>query len=319
MSRRPDFFIVGAPRSGTTALFKHLGRHPQIFVPRVKEPLYFGADQELPSDQRRMSLEEYLALFADAGDAVRVGEGSTAYLYSRTAASEIRDFSPDARIIIMLRDPIAVMHAQHSGMVWAGYEPIMDFSTALEAQDRERRLPDRRRSRHGAYYRDIVDFADHVGRYFDTFGRERVHIILFDDWAADTPTAYRKTLEFLEVDPSFVPELGVENPNRRVRSARLHELIAEPPPALQRAARGVVPVPARRKIQRLLTTLNTRVAPREPLDPVLAARLRAEFAPEIERLSTLIGRDLSAWMAAAEDSTVAARTRNGARVGTPRR
>ena len=319
-SRRPDFFIVGAPRSGTTALFEHLGRHPQIFVPRTKEPIFFGADEAFPfSDRHRVTLDEYLALFADAGDALRVGEGSTTYLYSRTAASEIHDFKPDARIIIMLRDPIAVMHAQHSGWVSAGRQPIGDFATALEVQDRQRaglEPPNPRAS--SSHYRDIVDYANHVGTYFDTFGRERVHVILFDDWAADTPTEYRKTLEFLGVDSSFVTELGVVNPNRRVRSPRLHRLIAEPPTAIQGAARTVVPARVRRKLQRLLLALNNRVAPREPLDPAFVATLRTEFAPEIERLSALIGRDLSSWMAAADDSTVAARTRDGVPVTTSR-
>lgn len=314
--RKPDFFIVGAPRSGTTALFDHLGAHPQIFVPRVKEPMFFGADQDfLFQLERRMSPDEYLALFADAGDAVRVGEASTTYLYSRTAATEIREFNPEARIIIMLRDPIAVMHAQHSISVWKGHEPIDDFRAALQAQDRERAESggSARGSRgHGAYYRDIVDYANHMERFFDTFGRERVHLILFEDWATEPSRVYEETLEFLGVDRSFVPELGVANPNRRVRSARLHRLIGNPPSALQRTARAFVPASVQRKVRRVLVRLNTRVAPREPLDPLLVTSLRAELTPEIERLSALIGRDVSAW-AAAESSTALTVTRSGIR------
>jgi len=287
----PDFFIVGSPKSATTALFEQLGSHPQIFVPRVKEPSVFGAEHN-PS-RRRMSFDEYLALFMDAGNAVRIGEGSTTYLYSRTAPSEIRDFNPNAQIIIMLRDPIEVMHSQHSEAVWSGFEPIRDFAAALEAQDRRRAegLPPERA---GPYYRDIVDFADHVSRYFDTFGRERVRVIVFDDWIKDTAGAYRQTLEFLEVDPTFVPSFRVVNPNRRIRSDRLYELIREPPWVLQRLTRPIIPAGMRRKIRRTLFELNSVVS-REPLDPAVRARLRTEFAPEIERLGKLIDRDLSAW------------------------
>lgn len=300
VSRIPDFFIVGAPRSGTSALFDHLGAHPQIFVPRVKEPMFFGADQEfLFRSQRRMSLDEYLALFADAGDAVRIGEGSTTYLYSRSAPSEIRESNPDARIIIMLRDPVAVMHAQHSIAVWKGFEPIADFWAALEAQDRERAgnevTSGRSPRQDGPYYRDIVDYANHVGRYLDTFGREQVHVLVFDDWVADMPGTYRRTLEFLEVDPSFVANLRVVNPNRRVRSRAVHRLIAEPPIVIRRTGSALLPARVRRKLQRGLVAVNTRVAPREVLDPVLLARLRTEFTPTIDRLAALIGRDLSAW------------------------
>lgn len=318
--RRPDFFIVGAPRSGTTALFEHLGRHPGIFVPRVKEPIFFAADEAFGTpDRPRMTIDEYLRLFEAAGDAVRVGEASTTYLYCPSAAAEIRDFSPDARIIIMLRDPIAVMYAQHAGRVWVGQQPIRDFAAALEAQDRQRSgleppgppgsLP---------YYRAIVDYATDVERYFDTFGRDRVHVILFDDWAADTVTEYRKTLEFLEVDPSFAPELGVVNANLRVRSERLLEVIADPPTTLRRVARPL-PAPLRRRLRRVALRMNTRRAPREPLDPHLVERLRVELAPEIERLSKLLGRDLSAWTGAVEKTTASGVTRGDARVGIPSR
>jgi hypothetical protein len=289
-TRIPNFFVVGAPRTGTTALFESLGRHPQIFIPRFKETVFFGADD------RRTTLDEYVALFADAGDAVRVGEVSTTYFYSPTAASEMREFNPEARIIIPLRDPITVMHAVHGLAVWTGLEPIHDFSAALEAQERERTGQDPPIRRELPHYRDIVDFADHVGRYFDAFGRERVHIIVFDDWVAETSREYRQTLEFLEVDPSFVPNLGVVNPNRRVRSKHLHDLLVRRLLAA-RATRPGAPARVRPKIRNSLIKLTTREAPREPIDPALLASLRVEFAPKIERLAKLIDRDLSAWIA----------------------
>lgn len=285
-TRRPDFFVAGAPRTGTTALFESLRRHPQIFIPRRKETGFFGRD--LVNDWR-MSLDEYIAVFADAGGVARIGEVSTTYLASRTAASEIYEFNPEARIIIPLRDPVTVMHAVHGLSVWTGSEPIHDFTAALEAQAQERTGKDPPVRRMLPHYRDIVNFDEHVGRYFDTFGRERVHVIVFDDWIADTATEYRKALEFLEVDPSFLPELKVVNPNRRVRSRRLHNLLVRP------LTQSVTPGRARTKMLNMVITLTTREAPRERLDPGVAATLRAELAPGIERLAKLVDRDLSAW------------------------
>lgn len=286
-SRLPDFFVASAPRTGTTALFESLRRHPQIFIPRRKETAFFGADL---ANDRRLSLDQYLAVFAGAGDAVRVGEVSTTYLASRTAASEIHEFNPETRIIIPLRDPITVMHAIHNLMVWTGFEPIHDFTAALEAQERERTQQDTP-ARRGLLppYREIVDYAEHVGRYFDTFGRDRVHVMLFDDWVADTPTEYRKTLEFLEVDPSFLPVPGVVNPNRQVRRPRLHDFL------VGRATRAV-PARARPRARNMLIKLTTQEARREPLDADLHESLRIELAPGIERLAKLIDRDLSSWM-----------------------
>lgn len=295
----PNFFIVGAPKSGTSALFKHLGRHPQVFAPRLKEPMFFGSDLEF-LNCRRPTLDEYLAHFADARDVERVGEASTTYLYSRLAPTEIREFNPDARIIVMLRDPVTVMHAWHGESVVKGVEPIRDFSAALDAEQRRRAgydLPNRRGMRQGLYYRDIVDYGSHVSRYFDTFGRERVHVILFDDWAAATAKAFSATLAFLEIDPSFAPDLGVVNPSRRVRYHGLHDLVTEPPVFLLDAIRAGVPARARSALRYELLKLNTRTAPRDPMPPSLRESLRAELAPGIERLAEVIGRDLSAWTA----------------------
>ena len=302
-SHKPDFFIVGAPKSGTSALFAHLGQHPQVFVCPVKEPLFFGSDLEYLNCGRR-TLDEYLALFADAGDALRIGEASTTYLYSRLAPVEIRDFNPDARIIIMLRDPVAVMHAWHGENVANGGEPIRSFSAALDAEERRhagRDLPNRRTVREGLYYREIVDFAHHVARYLEVFGRERVHVILFDDWVASSSSVCTQTLEFLQVDPPLVGDLGVVNPSKCIRSHRLHDLVAEPPVALQRAARAVLPPRIRQGLRHELLRLNRYAAPRDPMDPALVAQLRMELAPGIERLAALIDRDLSAWTAEAAD------------------
>jgi hypothetical protein len=293
---RPNFFLVGAPKCGTSALFEHLGRHPQIFVPALKEPHFFGADQEFLKS-RRITLDEYLALFRDAGEAVKVGDGSTNYLYSRTAPHEIRSFSPDAKVIVMLRDPIAVMHAYHGEKVAGGSEPIRDFGAALAAEERRRSgldLPDRRGLRHSLYYRDIVDFSRHVGRYFDVFGRDRVHVILFEDWAASTAAEYKKTLEFLGVDHTFNPELGVVNPSKLLRSARLHDFIFQPPKSLQRLAQAL-PTPIRNAVRYKLIAANIRRGPRASIDPALLSELREEFEPQVRSLSTLIGRSLSDW------------------------
>lgn len=299
MSRKPEFFIVGAPKAGTSALFEHLGQHPRVFFPRLKEPMYFGSDLEFLNCSRR-TLEDYRALFADADHAARIGEASTTYLYSQRAPAEIRDFNPQARIIIMLRDPVAVMHAWHGECLATGVEPIRDFRAALEAEQRRRAgrdLPNRRGVRQALYYREIVRFADHVSRYLDTFGRERVHVILFEDWVSATSEVCRQTLEFLEVDPPFVPDLGVVNPSKRVRSHRLHDLVAQPPSAVERTARFLLPARLRRGLRHELLRLNRHAAPREPMDPALAAELRAELAPGIQRLASLIGRDLNTWTA----------------------
>src|SRR5882672_1680365 len=110
--RKPDCFIVGAPRCGTTAMYTYLGQHPEIFMSARKEPHFFGTDLSSPALVR--DEQQYLSLFAKAQNEKRAGEASVFYLYSQRAAREIHAFCPSARIIIMLRNPVEMMYSLHS-------------------------------------------------------------------------------------------------------------------------------------------------------------------------------------------------------------
>jgi hypothetical protein len=295
--RRPDFFIVGAPKSGTTALYEYLRQHPQVFMADPKEPNYFGADVERRRTPRP-SLSQYLSFFAGAGDAKRAGEASVRYLHSRTAAQEIAEFAPNARAIIMLRDPVEMMHAMHGELLYIGAEDIADFGEALAAEDDRRaghRIPPGANKPAALLYRDSARFAEQVERYFEALGRDKVLVLIYDDFRDDTLGTYRRVLRFLDVDQGFVPRMGVVNPSKQARSRLLTRLIANPPSWMSRIARTLLPPRQRKRLFRRALALNARIAPRSPMDPQLRARLKAEFAPEVRRLGDLIGRDLSAW------------------------
>jgi Sulfotransferase family len=296
-SHRPDFFMVGAFKSGTTALYDYLRQHPQIFMPFHKEPLYFGDD--LTRRYGRMSRQQYLALFDDARDGQRVGEASAWYLYSRCAAAEIHRFAPDAQIIVMLRNPVDVMHAQHSQLLFNAAEDIPDFADALAAEPARHggdRLPPGPIRIETLYYRESVRFAEQLERYLDAFGRDGVHVILYDDFRDQTRQVYADTLSFLGVDPSFEPQIDVVNANRRVRSATLQRLIFQPPKPMLGAVRVLRRFPLVHRVRGTLLRVNSRAQRRAEMDPQLRARLTQELAPEIRRLASFIGRDLSPWL-----------------------
>ncbi len=295
--RHPDFFIVGAFKSGTTALYDYLGQHPQVFMPFHKEPLYFGDD--LTRRYGRMTREQYLSLFADARDGQRVGEASAWYLYSRCAAGEIRDFAPQAQIIVMLRNPVDVMHAQHSQLLFNAAEDIPDFAEALAAEPERRRgerLPPGPIRLETLYYRESVRFAEQLERYFEAFGRDRVHVILYDDFRDQTLRTYAGTLAFLGVDTGFEPQIEVVNANRRVRSSVLQRLIFQPPGPMLSTVRVLRRFPLVHRTRAALLRLNSRAQRRSEMDPQLRKRLTEELAPEVRQLGSLIGRDLSAWL-----------------------
>lgn len=294
--KRPDFFIVGAPKCGTTAMYTYLRAHPQIFMPFHKEPLYFGSD--LHRRYGQMSEAQYLALFADARTDQRTGEASAWYLYSTSSAQEIGAFAPNADIIVMLRNPVDVMYAQHSQLLFNQQETIVDFGEALAAEpDRRagRRLPPGPIRPENLFYRDMVRFADQLERYITRFGADHVHVILNDDLRRDTAAEYRRVLEFLGVDPEFTPSFDLRNTNKRPRSRGLQQLIYAPP----RPFRALGPLLRRSRLAHAVRdaaiALNSRGQQREEMDPALRAQLTEEMRPGVERLGVLIGRDLSAW------------------------
>src|SRR5215831_7215316 len=123
MFKRPDFFIVGAPRCGTTAMGQFLAAHPDIFMSR-KEMHVFGKDLHFGKRFYRRSLETYVSEFAGADAKKRAGEGSVWHLFSTQAAAEIKAFNPEARIIIMLRDPVEMMFSLYHEFRWDGNEHL---------------------------------------------------------------------------------------------------------------------------------------------------------------------------------------------------
>ncbi len=293
---KPNFFIVGAPKCGTTAMYTYLDAHPDVFMPDRKEPHFFGSDLEhLPIDAR--SRDEYLGLFAPAGDKKRIGEASVYYMISHTAAQEIAAFNPAAHIIIMLREPVDMLHSLYHHLLYSGSETEATFEAALAAEpDRRagRRLPPTMRRRQSLYYREIVAYTAQVERYFNAFGRDAVHVILFDDLKRDTAALYRDVLAFLDIDSGFQPDFRRVNESRRIRSRRLHFVYS----FIFRRGMDHLHGPAwylTRKGVSVLRSLNTTYAPRPPLDPDLRDRLRRELAPEVARLGELLGRDLSQW------------------------
>jgi hypothetical protein len=294
--RRPDFFIVGAAKCGTTALEAYLRRHPDVYMSPLKEPHYFGSD--LPfADRAPFSEAEYLAHFAGARDERRIGEKSVWYLYSKRAAAEIKEFSPSARIIVMLRNPVDQMYSLYWDRRFQGSEPIMDFEAALQAEPSRRRglgLP-RRGMRENVLYRAIASYPDQLARYFDAFGREHVHVIVLDDLKRDARAVYATTLEFLDVNPVTDALLRPTNVGRQVRSSRVARVLHTPPWFVVRLGRAILSRPARVWLAARLRRLNSRQARPPAMPGELRRRLQAEFAPDVERLGSMLGRDLSHW------------------------
>lgn len=298
--RRPDFFIVGAPKCGTTAMYQWLKAHPEVYVP-VKEIHYFGGDL----DHRRpeVTAERYAGLFASATTAHKaVGDVGVWYLMSEHAPQEIYQYNPEARIIIMLRRPVEMLYSLHSQLLYSGEEDITDFVEAIRAEsDRAagQRIP---RSTHKGLeapptecllYSRVASFADQIARYQALF--DQVHIVLHDDIKADAALTYRKVLEFLGVDNQFQPDFTVVNPNTRVRSQTMRKVVQG---LWFGPWRHLVPGPARRVGRRgfeALQALNTEATARPPLSDEARQVVVSHLDTDLVCLAQVIGRPLPGW------------------------
>lgn len=294
--RMPDFFIVGAPKCGTTAMCSYLGQHPNIFV-GPKEIHYFGSDLDFKGD--RITLDKYLSLFAKAAPEVLVGEGSVWYLFSEKAAAEIKALCPSAKIIIMLRNPIDAIYSQHSQFLYNGNEDIEDFNEALNAEAERKkglRIPNHVLFIKGLFYRETVRYAEQVKRYFDVFGRDNVNVIIYDDFRSQTAEVYKKTLNYLGVDTEFVPHFQVINPNKKFRSAVLQRMLGEDAPAVVQWGRDLFPSFLKRRMKQWLLSMNIRYVVRPEMPIAIRKQLQQELASEVHKLSDLLGRDFTHWL-----------------------
>jgi hypothetical protein len=292
----PDFFIVGAPKCGTTALHSYLRAHPEIFMPQSKDRCYFGADL---ITRKRLTPNEFASRFSTWSGQKRIGESCVHYIYSKQAPLEIKSFNPDAQIIIMLRNPVDMLYSWHSQLLYLGSEDIPDFQAALAAEPLRqmgKRIPRAARIQNALYYRELAKLSDHVRRYFDVFGEDRTCVVLYDDFAASTPIVYKEVLSFLGVDSAFELPLQVVNANKKPRNLFLHKILTRQKPIVRALGRMVVPGAALR--QRLLKPIqrwNKVYDRRPPMASQVRHRLQEELAPVVSELSGLLQRDLSHW------------------------
>lgn len=299
----PDFFIVGHPKCGTTAIYEMLKRHPQVHMP-FKEPQYF-AEEERYRHRQEQSLSDYLALFAGAGEGQRVGEASVLYLWSHTAAARIAEFQPRAQIIAIIREPASFLRSLHLQFVQGQVETEGDFRKALSLEGARRKGEHDRRSAaispQMLLYSDYVRYVEQLRRYREHFPPERMLVLIYDDFRNDNRKVMKSIFRFLGVDELDPVPTTEPNPTVQVRSQRLDRMLrslymGQGP--VSRAAKSTIKaiVPSRKLRRRTLERTQHGVlygAPPPP-DEELMAELRRRFKPEVVALGEFLDRDLVA-------------------------
>jgi hypothetical protein len=286
----PNFFIVGAAKAGTTSLYRYLRQHPQVYMSPVKEPNYFSRLAELNGPQRFVETvtdrDAYLALFEGAAGYPAVGEGSNSYLGLEETADSIREQLPDARIVILLRDPIERAYSHYLMAYRNGLQNLSFHEVVL----REREDP---RVGWGAnWHRYTMLYYPGVKRYRDAFGAEQVLVLLTEDLKRDPRGVTRQAAEFLGVDPKPVERMEFTeeyNPYYASRNRLARSVMGSN--TLRFFAKDLLRVP--RPVLRSLRDLTLfKRQEKPPPDAQTVEVLREVFADDITKLEALLDRPL---------------------------
>jgi len=294
----PNFLVIGAAKSGTTSLRGYLAQHPDIYMTWRGEPSFFVHEGERvdfcgPGDDEWTfitSIDEYRALFQDAGDERAVGEISPRYLYFERASERIQHYAPAMRLLAILRHPVDRAYSHFLMNKARNCEPAADLRAAINTEVE-------RAARGWGWdwrYVGAGRYHEQLQRYYARFDPAQIHVMLHDDYRADPRQFFASLFSFLGVDPSFEPDTS-----RRYREASLPRsqalrAVVERQHPLKAAVGAALPASWRARVKTLVTAWNSTPP------PALEAELRAEifercFEADCARLEELIGRDLRAW------------------------
>ena len=289
----PNFLIIGAMKSGTTALYYYLEQHPQIYMSPVKEPNFFCfAGQEGSESKSVTRIEAYRQLFKGVSEERAIGEASHCYLYEPGAVARIQQYVPEAKLVAILRNPVERAYSHFLHMVRSGTEPLTDFAQALREEEV------------GAYqkrsYQDYIGrgrYYEQLKRYFDAFNSEQIRVYLYEDLDKAPIDTLQDTFRFLGVEDSFVPDVSLRrNVSGYPKYKTLDEFLRRPSP-VKNALKMYLPARLRWRLSKAFDDLKTRnlVGPRA-MEPEVRRQLVGVYREDIVKVQELIQRDLSGWL-----------------------
>jgi hypothetical protein len=311
----PNFFIVGAPKAGTTSLYAYLDQHAQVYMSPLKETYYFASEvrlenfseEEKPRIARDLrALEEYLRgdmrekrfgglvsnwddylkLFRSVSAEIAIGEATPHYLWSETAARNIAARFPHARIIISLRNPVDRAFSDYLHMVTVGairrsFREQIDANLRCETKQIGLAWP----------FLEYGHYTEQIKRYFGEFARSQIHISFYEDLACAPGLLMSDLFAFLGVDPSFATDVSDRHNEPRIpRFAGAAYLLRKW--GVWPFLRNVTPAPLRPRLRSLLLRSRASLT----MDPADRAFLTDYYRDEIDKLAALLDYDLSSWV-----------------------
>lgn len=321
----PDFLLIGAPKTGSTALHVALSRHPQLFLSPVKEPKYFLTDGPPPAKggpgdartfrQHVWRRSDYEALFDEAPPGTVRGESTTLYLREPQAHLRIKRDIPEARLIAVLRDPVDRAHSNWTHLFSAGLEPESDFLAACRME--EERLA-KGWARFWGYCK-LGRYGEQLSHLFEHFDRDQVLVLTYRELRTEPDLVLDRVCRHLGVEPGIVTEIPTENVTNAVSQSRLNNAVrrglrlgSETAEVVSGWVPGVLRDRAGRPMERFLQREQRR---RLPLTAEQHAALVPSFEADIRKLEPLLGRSFAHWRDA-RNAVVRPPLRHQGRFGT---
>lgn len=295
--KKPSFFIVGAPKSGTTALSEYLREHPNVFISHPKEPHYFASD--MIKHRIIKNIDDYLQIFENANDDQKaIGEASVWYLHSKKAIKNIQIFNPDAKIIVMLRKPVDMVYSMHSQHLHSLGEDETCFETAWDLEDERKKgnyIPKYILHLPNLYYSEIANYYSQLLNVYKYFSKEQVKVILFDDFKDNPKKVFDDVQNYLEVPFYEKNDFKIVNPNTVMKSRKVEELLKNNTMLNFRkkikSYLGIQSFGVRSQILKY----NSIALKRKPINEHVKKRVIENYKEEVNELSKLLDIDLSHW------------------------
>jgi len=281
----PNFFIVGAPKSGTTNISYYLIQHTQVFMPENLEPYYF-ARLDIPQNYEREIISDekkYLNLFKNAKNCKAIGESSPVYLYCPHSALEIKNRFPNSKIIISLRNPIEIAYSEYFSLKFMGFDKNRSFNELLDSSKEQL-------DQNEFHIDNLLEagfYSKHIKRFQKIFSKNQIKIIIFEEYIKNTIPTINSILSFLDIDKSIAFKTAPKGAYKVPRNFASQKLMNNS--TFRKTAKFIIPTVARQKIgERFLVKESSR--------PVLKQnerqRLKEIYQDDVENLAKLLGRSL---------------------------
>ena len=298
--RKLNFFLIGAPKCGTTSLYNWLKTHPQIFLSAEKEPNYWNFDHQ---NRIVKNFEEYESLFEEATDEhLIVGECSTRYLVSEEAVSHILEYNPEAVFVVLLRNPIEAVCSWHNHLIFNGMENVKSFEKAWSLQERRKKtgkpLSILNKEPKMLYYGEMYALGKQLKRLYEKVPKERVHLIFFEDIKNHSSKVYREILQFCKLDDDQKRDFEVFNPSKIRRYRMFFEILLRKMANFERPhfTKKIIKSFGSKKCFGFLIDKNSRRKKWSPSSEKMKRKLVNYYREEIKLISVLSGRDLRHWL-----------------------